>query len=128
MRIQYSTAFPKVKTMTLLHSNSTFADQYLNDMDEATLVQYDKVINRPSNDWELYYWITEAKPTPQEYEGPVMDMLKVHAKNRNMDVRIRQPDLQPLDNWNLGTVICDPSKQASLKFSKSFAVVGTTSS
>ena len=68
-------------------------------MDDSMLAQYDKLINQPSNDWELYYWMTEAKPTPEEFEGPVMDMLKRHAKNENMDVWIRQPDLKPVQEW-----------------------------
>ena len=84
---------------TFLIFDSTFANQHLNDMDDSTLAQYDKLINQPSNDWELYYWMTEAKPTPEEFDGPVMDMLKRHAKNENMDVRIRQPDLKPVQEW-----------------------------
>jgi len=48
----------------------------------------------PSNDWEIYYWITEKKTTPEEYDNQIMDMLKNHAKNKQMEERIRQPDLQ----------------------------------
>lgn len=38
--------------------------------------------------------MTEKKPTPKEYDNQVMDMLKKHAKNEDMEERIRQPDLQ----------------------------------
>lgn len=38
--------------------------------------------------------MTEKKPTPEEYDNEVMDMLKTHAKNKKMEERIRQPDLQ----------------------------------
>ena len=36
-----------------------------------------RLINLPSNDWEIYYWATETKPTPEEFDNVVMDMLKV---------------------------------------------------
>jgi hypothetical protein len=35
---------------------STFAAEYLNKMTEAELEHYDFLINKPSNDWEIYYW------------------------------------------------------------------------
>ena len=38
--------------------------------------------------------MTDKKPTPTEYDNPVMELLKIHAKNENMEERIRQPDLQ----------------------------------
>jgi succinate dehydrogenase assembly factor 2 len=58
------------------------------------LDQYDTLINEPSNDWDIYYWVTGAKETPQQYDNKVMDMLKRHAQNEDMEVRIRQPDLK----------------------------------
>jgi len=73
---------------------STFAGKYLDNLSDTLLDQYDKLINQPSNDWEIYYWMTEKKPTPEEYDNEVMDMLKIHAKNKKMEERIRQPDLQ----------------------------------
>ncbi len=36
------------------------------------------MINLPSNDWEIYYWATETKPTPEEFDNVIMDMLKVN--------------------------------------------------
>ena len=35
---------------------STFASKYLDSMTEDELMQYDMMINFPSNDWDLYYW------------------------------------------------------------------------
>jgi succinate dehydrogenase assembly factor 2 len=72
----------------------TFANKYLDDLDKELLELYDKVINQPSNDWDLYYWMIGSKPTPEEYDNTVMDMLKNHAKNEQRDVRLRQPDLK----------------------------------
>ena len=36
-----------------------------------------RLINLPSNDWEIYYWATNTKPTPEEFDNVIMDMLKV---------------------------------------------------
>ena len=37
---------------------SGFASKFLNTMDEPHLSDYDRLINLPSNDWEIYYWAT----------------------------------------------------------------------
>lgn len=37
---------------------SLFAKRYLNTMSEKQLQQYDRLINEPSNDWDIYYWAT----------------------------------------------------------------------
>ena len=66
----------------------------MDNLSDTLLDQYDQVINMPSNDWEIYYWMTEKKPTPKEYDNQIMDMLKKHAKNEDMEERIRQPDLR----------------------------------
>lgn len=74
---------------------STFADLHLNTLNPEQLKQYDSLINKPTNDWEIYYWMTGNKPTPPEYDNSVMNMLKEHTQNKNRDVRIMQPDLKP---------------------------------
>jgi len=71
----------------------SFAKRYLNEFDEEKLALYDRLINLPSNDWEIYYWATDTKPTPEEFNNVVMDMLKEHAKNENRESRITLPDL-----------------------------------
>lgn len=72
---------------------STFADKYLLKMEPDLLSQYDRLINLPSNDWDIYYWATGVKPTPVEFDTTVMRMLKEHVQNKNKESRIRQPDL-----------------------------------
>ncbi len=62
-------------------------------MTEKQLELYDTLINRPTNDWDIYYWATGKKPIPEEYQSEVMDMLKTHTSNENMESRLRQPDL-----------------------------------
>ncbi|KAK2920139.1 succinate dehydrogenase assembly factor 2, mitochondrial [Channa argus] len=75
---------------------SLFAKQYLNTMSEIQLQQYDRLINEPSNDWDIYYWATETQPTPEVYQGEVMDMLKDFTKNRNHEQRLDAPSLEYL--------------------------------
>ncbi|MBN3311777.1 SDHF2 factor, partial [Atractosteus spatula] len=76
---------------------SLFAKQYLESMTDVQLQQYDQLINEPSNDWDIYNWATEAQPTPPEYQSEVMELLQEFAKNRNMEPRLQQPDLEYLD-------------------------------
>ncbi|KAJ8918157.1 hypothetical protein NQ315_011614 [Exocentrus adspersus] len=72
---------------------STFVAKHLDELTEQQVDDYDKLINGPSNDWDIYYWASEVKPTPEEYDHEVMKMLKLHCKNLNKESRIRQPDL-----------------------------------
>lgn len=72
---------------------STFAQKYLNSFDKEQLSLYDKLINKPSNDWDLYYWATGVKETPTEFQNEIMDLLKRHVKNELKETRYRQPDL-----------------------------------
>lgn len=37
---------------------SLFAKEYLPNMTEKQLNLYDRLINEPSNDWDIYYWAT----------------------------------------------------------------------
>lgn len=72
---------------------STFAARFLEKFDEKQLHLYDNLINQPTNDWDIYYYATNVKPTPAEYDNEIMDMLKQHASNDRKEQRIRQPDL-----------------------------------
>lgn len=72
---------------------STFAKKYLDDFDEAQLQRYDRLINIPSNDWDIFYWAAEVKPTPPEFDNDIIALLKKHIKNEDREARIVQPDL-----------------------------------
>lgn len=74
---------------------STFAQRYLPGFDVDQLCMYDDIINKPSNDWDLYYWMTGASPIPAEFNNKVMDLMVEHSKNTGMEVRITQPPLEP---------------------------------
>ncbi|XP_073430008.1 succinate dehydrogenase assembly factor 2, mitochondrial isoform X1 [Dendrobates tinctorius] len=75
---------------------SLFAKKYLNTMTEAQMSHYDRLINEPSNDWDIYYWATGAQDPPEDFNNEVMHLLKEFAKNRDMEQRLRQPDLEYL--------------------------------
>ncbi|XP_044281941.1 succinate dehydrogenase assembly factor 2, mitochondrial isoform X2 [Varanus komodoensis] len=72
---------------------SFFAKENLNQMNEQQLDLYDRLINEPSNDWDIYYWATEAKPAPEIFENEVMEMLRQFTKNKKREKRLQQPDL-----------------------------------
>uniref|UniRef100_A0A8I6AIT7 Succinate dehydrogenase assembly factor 2, mitochondrial n=1 Tax=Rattus norvegicus TaxID=10116 RepID=A0A8I6AIT7_RAT len=75
---------------------SLFAKEYLHNMTEKQLNLYDRLINEPSNDWDIYYWATEAKPAPEIFENEVMELLREFTKNKNKEQRLRAPDLEYL--------------------------------
>ncbi|XP_064551941.1 succinate dehydrogenase assembly factor 2, mitochondrial [Drosophila montana] len=72
---------------------STFAHKYLKDFDAKQTAIYDELINGVSNDWDIYYWATGVKPTPEQYETEIMKLLKQHVKNAEKITRLRQPEL-----------------------------------
>jgi len=76
---------------------STFAAKYLNGMDENNL-KYDQLINGLTNNWDIYYWATGNKPTPEEYNSSVMNMLKKNAKNNLKEQRIRKSKEHAINN------------------------------
>uniref|UniRef100_A0A6M2DIF1 Succinate dehydrogenase assembly factor 2, mitochondrial n=1 Tax=Xenopsylla cheopis TaxID=163159 RepID=A0A6M2DIF1_XENCH len=72
---------------------STFAAKYLKDMTVEETEQYDKLINLPPNDWDIYYWATGHKPVPSEFDNKIMKLLKEHVSNKDKEQRYQQPDL-----------------------------------
>lgn len=73
----------------------TFADKHLDSMSEQEMMLYDRLINLPTNDWDIYYWVTNTKPTPDEFDNVIMDKLKEHANNSEKESRISMPPLRP---------------------------------
>ncbi|XP_041972826.1 succinate dehydrogenase assembly factor 2-A, mitochondrial-like [Aricia agestis] len=71
---------------------STFAKKHLSNFDEKQTMMYDRLINSPSNDWDIFYWIVEKQPTPKEFDNEIMDLLKKHAKNEDKTA-LSQPPL-----------------------------------
>ncbi|XP_034276098.1 succinate dehydrogenase assembly factor 2, mitochondrial isoform X2 [Pantherophis guttatus] len=75
---------------------SLFAKENLNQMNEQQLDLYDRLINEPSNDWDIYSWATETKPAPEIFENEILQMLREFTKNKHREKRLRQPDLEYL--------------------------------
>lgn len=75
---------------------SNFASVYLAKLNEKDLDLYDKLINTPSNDWDLYYMATGKIETPEEFQHHVMDLLKEFVKNTQRQSRTRQPAVVPV--------------------------------
>ncbi|XP_057292963.1 succinate dehydrogenase assembly factor 2, mitochondrial-like [Hydractinia symbiolongicarpus] len=73
---------------------SNFAAKHLNSFTKQQLDEFDVLINKPSNDWDIFYWIMEKDVTPDEYNTEVMNMLKKFTRNEKMELRYCQPDLQ----------------------------------
>lgn len=69
---------------------SSFADKHIETLDADLLDQYDKLINLPTNDWDIYYWATNAKPTPPEYETQIMTKLREHLNTKVSNVETIQ--------------------------------------
>ena len=90
--------------MTNIVHYSTFADQPFDKMDHNQLVQYDQLINRPNNDWTIYYWITGKEAIPMEYNNGVMSMLRGHVRNDKREHRYPQSDLKQPMKQNKGYV------------------------
>lgn len=72
---------------------STFAAKYLDRMTELELKEYDRLINLPSNDWDIYYWATGVKPIPSEFDTPILHKFAGHVRNTEKEQRFKQPDL-----------------------------------
>lgn len=72
---------------------STFADKYLKKFNEKQLEMYDRLINIPDNDWDIYDWIIEKKEAPEEYQTEILRMLIKHAKNEEREMRNVQPPI-----------------------------------
>lgn len=73
---------------------STFANKYLHAMTAEQTELYDTLINEPSNDWDIFYWATNKKTVPDEYNNEIMDLLRVHVRNDQKEKRLRMPDLK----------------------------------
>lgn len=73
-----------------------FAKEYLPTLSRAELDEYDIIMNE--NDWDIYYWITEAQdapvPCPEKWDkSPLMAKLRKVGRNENREI-MRQPDLE----------------------------------
>ena len=50
-----------------------FADAGLAELDAPALDAYERLLEE--NDWDLYYWITGARPVPETH-APLIDLIR----------------------------------------------------
>ncbi|XP_023719892.1 succinate dehydrogenase assembly factor 2, mitochondrial [Cryptotermes secundus] len=72
---------------------ASFAAKYLQSMTAEQVKLYDRLINLPSNDWDIFHWATGVKPTPAEFDNEIMHLLKEHVQNKDRECRVLQPNL-----------------------------------
>jgi len=90
-RLEYQSRKRGMLENGLLLSN--FAGRYLKSMTDVQLSTYDKLINQPTNDWEIYYWVTGVKEVPEEFQSDIMTLLQAYSQNKEGECRVTQPEL-----------------------------------
>lgn len=69
---------------------STFARDHLHTMSMPELSEYDKLLDE--SDWDIYYWATGNRTPPDRWaSSPLLQKLKLHAKNEGKVVRSMPP-------------------------------------
>lgn len=89
---------------------ASFADKFLHEFDADHLDQYDRLINLPTNDWDIYYWATQTKPTPAEFETPVMALLRQHLNSKVSNGKILSDTV--LGKSGLDEIVIPAAKKA----------------
>jgi succinate dehydrogenase assembly factor 2 len=92
-RLMYQSRKRGTLEIGLLLSN--FASKHLKDMSDKELLEYDEIINNLHNEWELYYWLTDAQLIPEHLkDNSVLKIMKKYCANDVKEVRLTQPNLQ----------------------------------
>lgn len=63
-------------------------------MSDDAMDEYDRLINAQINEWDLFHWISKAKPTPTEFDNETMWALQKHCANEKKETRFKQPTLK----------------------------------
>lgn len=78
---------------------SNFSADFLYKMSEKELTEYDDIINNLHNEWDLYYWLTDAVPIPDDLKSnTVLETMKKYCLNDKYKGRFLQPDLAKLNH------------------------------
>lgn len=70
-----------------------FAKKYLDKFNDKQLNEYDHLINKVSNDWDLFYWAIGKDQVPDEFNNSVFKLLQEFSANDLREKRICQPNL-----------------------------------
>ena len=77
---------------------SNFSADFLQKMNESELNDYDNIINNLHNEWDLYYWLTNAVPIPDDLKkSNVLVLMKKYCLNEESKARFIQPDLAKIN-------------------------------
>jgi len=73
---------------------SNFSADFLPKMNDKELNDYDNIINNLHNEWDLYYWLTNAVPIPVDLKNSsALELMKKYCLNEDSKARFNQPDL-----------------------------------
>jgi succinate dehydrogenase assembly factor 2 len=77
-----------------------FSAKFLPGMSERELDEFDQIINELHNEWDLYYWMTNASPVPAELQAnSVMKSMRKFCLNEKAEDRTLQSDLKLVKRW-----------------------------
>lgn len=77
---------------------SNFSAEFIPGMTDAELDEYNLIINSLYNEWDLYYWLTNARPLPEEIkDSKVLKKMIKWCANEDNQERLIMPNLPNLD-------------------------------
>lgn len=75
-----------------------FSAEFIPGMTEAELEEYNLIINNLYNEWDLYYWLTNARPLPEEIkDSKVLKKMIQYCANEENQERLIIPNLPNLN-------------------------------
>jgi succinate dehydrogenase flavin-adding protein (antitoxin of CptAB toxin-antitoxin module) len=66
----------------------TFADKYLQNMNELQVKQYYALLQEVDPD--LFLWLTNKQPAPSNHDNEILSMIKEHVRNNPLQYK-RKP-------------------------------------
>ncbi len=76
-----------------------FSQEFVPGMTETELDEYNLIINSLANEWDLYYWLTNARPLPEAIkDSGIMKRMIEFCANADNKQRLVMPTLPNLDN------------------------------
>ena len=73
---------------------SNFTADFLPKMTENEMNELDRIINDLHNEWDLYYWLTDAVPIPDDLKtNAILVSMKKYCMAEESKGRYLQPDL-----------------------------------
>ena len=73
---------------------TTWFEKNHENMTWEKMDEYDQLINAHVNEWDVFYWISKTRPTPEQFDNETMHALQEHCENKQKEKRLRQPVLK----------------------------------